>query len=118
MDPQAPRRYPDPAPVATVYRARRPGLAALLILVGLVLGVLFLRILAVAFFGPRFSAANVIAGSFALSSVPLLVVGGYGLVTGAAHGAEQYGFRLWARPPLAYLLVGLIMAAAAAIAVA
>ena len=38
-------------------------------------------------------------------------------MTGAAHGAEQYGFKVWARPPLAYLLVGLGFALAAGLAI-
>jgi hypothetical protein len=118
LDPFVPRRLSDPAPVATVYRARRPGIAVLLTIAALGFGVVFLRVFAVGFFGPHFSGANVLAGSFSMFSLPLLVIGGYGLVTGAAHGAEQYGFRLWARPPLAYLLVGLVLVVAAGLAAA
>jgi hypothetical protein len=111
MDP-AMRRPPEPR-VVHVYRSRRPAVAILLIILALGFGVLFLRSLAVSFFGPHFSAAGVISSAFAMASLPPLAIGLYGLVTGAAHGAEQYGFRLWARPPLAYLVIGLVLAVAA-----
>ena len=45
------------------------------------------------------------------------MAGLYGLVTGAAHGAEHCGFKVWARPPLAYLLVGLAFVLAAGLAI-
>jgi hypothetical protein len=90
-----------------IYRARRPAAAALLIIPAVALGFLLARGLAMAAFGPQFVLSGVIASSLALASLPLVVGGLYGLITGAAYGAEQWGFKVWARPPLAYLLVGL-----------
>ncbi|GAA1803173.1 hypothetical protein GCM10009682_26260 [Luedemannella flava] len=100
-----------------VYRARRPAVAIGLSTVAVVAGLLFFRGFMIAAFGPTFLFGGVIAGVLALASLPLLVLGLYALVTGAAHGAETVGFRLWAKPPLAYLLVGLILLLGAALAV-
>ena len=69
------------------------------------------------FDGP-FALGGILASCLGLVSLPLLVSGLYGLITGAAHGAEQWGPRVWAKPPLAYLLVGLVFVIAAALAVA
>ena len=52
-----------------------------------------------------------------LAALPMLVSGLYGLLTGAAYGAEHVGFKLWAKPPLAYLVVGLVLAVGAALAI-
>jgi hypothetical protein len=113
-------RAPDArvAPVPTnVYRARRPGVAILLVLPAVGVGVLLVRALAIAAFGDTFDLAGILASVFALASLPFLVAGVYGLVTGAAYGAEHYGFKVWARPPLAYLIVGLAFVAAAGFAI-
>jgi hypothetical protein len=99
-----------------VYRARRPAVAVGLILGATAFGLLMVRALAIAAFGHPFLIGGVIASGLALGALPLLVLGLYGLITGAAHGAEQYGFRLWARPPVAYLTVALVLLLAAAIA--
>ena len=80
-------------------------------------GILLVRALAIAGFGDPFHIGGVIASSLGLAALPLLVAGLYGLITGAAHGAEQWGFRVWARPPLAYLLVGIAFAVAAGLAI-
>jgi hypothetical protein len=105
-------------PVPTnIYRARRPAVAILLIIPAVAVGLLLIRALAISAFGDPFLIGGVIASACALTSLPLLVAGLYGLVTGAAHGAEHYGFRVWARPPLAYLLVGLGFALAAGLAI-
>jgi hypothetical protein len=106
------------APVPTnIYRARRPGVAILLIIPAVVVGVLLVQTLVTAVLADPIALAGVIASVCALVSLPFLVAGVYGLVSGAAHGAEHYGFKVWARPPLAYLLVGLALVTAAAIAV-
>lgn len=110
-----PRVVPGPLPT-NIYRARRPGLAILLIIPAVAVGVLFVRALAMAAFGDSFDLARVIASVCGLASLPFLVAGVYGLVSGAAHGAEHYGFKVWARPPLAYLMVGLAFVGAAALA--
>jgi hypothetical protein len=91
--------------------------AALLIIPGVLLGMLFIRGLATSAFGPRFLLDGVLTSSLALAALPLVVAGLYGLMTGGAHGAEQWGFKVWARPPLAYLAVGVAFAIAAALAV-
>jgi len=105
-------------PVPTnIYRARRPAVAILLIIPAVAVGLLLIRALAISAFGDPFLIGGVIASACALASLPLLVAGLYGLVTGAAHGAEHYGFKVWARPPLAYLLVGLGFALAAGLAI-
>jgi hypothetical protein len=108
---------PSTPPLPTnVYRARRPAVAVLLILPAIAFWFLVVRALAISAFGRPFVTSGVVASGLMLAAIPLLVSGLYGLITGAAHGAEQWGFRVWARPPLAYLLVGLALAAAAGLA--
>jgi hypothetical protein len=105
-------------PIPTnIYRARRPGVAIMLVVPAVVAGLLLVRALAIAAFGTPFHAGGVIASCLGLASLPLLVSGLYGLITGAAHGAEQWGFRVWARPPLAYLIVGISFVVAAGLAI-
>ena len=106
-----------PAMPTNIYRARRPAVAILLVVPAVVAGLLLVRALAISAFGSPFQTDGVIASSLALASLPLLVSGLYGLVTGAAHGAEQWGFRVWARPPLAYLIVGIAFVIAAGLAI-
>jgi len=108
---------PTPAVPTNIYRARRPAVAAFLIIPAVAVGLLLVRALAISAFGAPFLIGGVIASSLALAALPLLVAGLYGLVTGAAYGAEQWGFRVWARPPLAYLVVGLAFAIAAGLAI-
>ena len=100
-----------------IYRARRPAVAVFLVIPALAVGFLLVRALAIAAFGKTFLIGGVIASSLGLASLPLLVAGLYGLVTGAAHGAEQWGFRVWAKPPLAYLVVGISFVLAAGLAI-
>ncbi len=105
-------------PVPTnVYRARRPGVAILLVIPAVGVGILLVRALAISAFGDRFDLSGIVASVCALAGLPFLVAGVYGLVTGAAYGAEHYGFKVWARPPLAYLLVGLAFVLAAGVAI-
>jgi hypothetical protein len=108
----------EPTVPTNIYRARRPAVAVLLIIPAIGVGLLLLRALAISAFGDDpFNIGGVISSACALAALPLLVAGLYGLVTGAAHGAEQYGFKVWARPPLAYLLVALVLIASAALAI-
>ncbi len=111
-------RAAEARPVPTnIYRARRPAVAILLVIPAVAVGLLFIRALAISAFGDPFLIGGVIASACALAALPLLVAGLYGLVTGAAHGAEHYGFKVWARPPLAYLLVGMGFVLAAGLAI-
>ena len=103
---RSPAAVPGPMPT-NIYRSRRPGVAILLVIPAVAVGLLLVKALAVAVFGDTFDIAGAIASVSGLASLPFLVAGIYGLVTGAAHGAEHYGFRVWARPPLAYLIIGL-----------
>jgi hypothetical protein len=107
-----------PVKPGKIYRASKPWIAALLVVPAIVAGLLLIRALAIAAFGPTWSTSGVIASLLGLASLPLLVTGLYGLAVGAADGAEQFGFRLWARPPLAYLLVGIAFVIAAGLAAA
>jgi hypothetical protein len=112
-----PRAANAPTMPTNIYRARRPGVAALLITVALVVGLLLLRGLAISVVRTPYSLGGVLASCLSLAALPLLVSGLYGLVTGAAHGAEQFGFKVWARPPLAYLVVGISFVVAAGLAI-
>jgi hypothetical protein len=107
----------EPTVPTNIYRARRPAVAIVLIIPALAVGFLLVRALAVAAFGKEFFIGGVMASSLGLASLPLLVAGLYGLMTGAAHGAEQWGFRVWAKPPLAYLVVGIAFVLGAGLAI-
>jgi hypothetical protein len=107
----------EPTVPTNIYRARRPAVAVGLIIPAVFVALLLIRGLAIAGFRTPFQLGGVIASSLGLAALPLLVSGLYGLITGAAHGAEQWGFRVWARPPLAYLMVGMIFAITAGIAI-
>jgi hypothetical protein len=110
------RSVPGPLPT-NIYRSRRPGVAILLVIPAVAVGLLLVRAVAIAAFGDTFDIGGIVASICGLASLPFLVAGLYGLVTGAAHGAEHYGFRIWARPPLAYLIVGLSFVLAAGLAI-
>jgi len=107
----------EPTVPTNIYRARRPIVAVFLVIPAVALGLLVVRALAISAFGPTFRIDGVLASSLMLTSLPLLVAGLYGLITGAAHGSEQFGFKVWARPPLAYLIVGIAFVLSAGIAI-
>ena len=100
-----------------IYRARRPAVAALLVIPAVGVGCCW---------SGRWPSPASASRSTSAASSPARwrwprcrcwSPGLYGLITGAAHGAEQWGFRVWARPPLAYLLVGIAFAVAAGLAI-
>src|SRR5689334_5246146 len=70
-----------------IYRARRPVVALFLVVPAVAVALFLVRAFAIAAFGSPFSVGGVIASSLALASLPLLVAGLYGLITGAAYGA-------------------------------
>jgi hypothetical protein len=101
------------SPGGSVYQGRRPGLAALLIVLTVVFEVPVLRVFLVSAFASPVNAAGTIAGIFMIAGLPTFALGLYGLIGGAA--AAQGG-RAWLRTPLAYLPVGLLLFLAAALA--
>jgi hypothetical protein len=111
---EAPRAASAPLPT-NIYRSRRPGVAILLAIPAIGVGVLLVRALAMAAFGDTYDLVGIVASVCGLTSLPFLVAGIYGLISGAAHGAEHYGSRVWARPPLAYLIIGFTFVLATAL---
>lgn|GEM_PF-5348854 len=104
-------------PAPTVYTARRPAVAVLLGLATVVLELLLLSVLANGLLGDHFAPGPVLAAALGMLGAPPAALGFYGLVTGAAATAGTQPGRAWLRPPLAYLPVGLLLLAAAAVAV-
>ena len=72
----------EPTVPTNIYRARRPAVALFLVLPAVVVALFLVRAFAMAAFGHPFSTQGVIASSLALASLPLLVAGLYGLITG------------------------------------
>jgi hypothetical protein len=99
-----------------IYRTRRVGVAALLTVVAVVAELLVVRILATGEFSHTVQAGPVLAGIFAMCGTPLVTMGLYGLMTGAATAGGPTPGRAWLRTPLAYLPVGLVLLVAAALA--
>ncbi len=99
-----------------VYRSRRPGTAAALIAVTLVLELVALRLLAAAFFGHPVQVGGSIASAFLALGVPMFGLGLYGLLGGAA-ATPGAGGRTWLRAPLVYLPIALTLFVAAGLAV-
>jgi hypothetical protein len=99
-----------------VYRSRRPGTAAALIAVTVVLELVALRLLVAAFFGHPIQVGGSIASAFLALGVPMFGLGLYGLLGGAA-ATPGAGGRAWLRAPLVYLPIALTLFVAAGMAV-
>jgi hypothetical protein len=99
-----------------IYRTRRLGVATVLTIVALVAEVLMLRVLLTGAFAHTVQANAVLGGIFAICGTPLVTMGLYGLMTGAAAAAGPHSGRAWLRTPLAYLPVGLALLIAAGLA--
>ena len=111
LDRAALRRPPTP----TVYRARRAGILGALGAVAVVAELFLLRVLLAGEFGHLVAPGAVLAGLFAMSGVPLVAMGLYGLMTGVA-AAGPSPERAWLRTPLAFLPIGLALLIAAGLA--
>jgi hypothetical protein len=115
IDRAALRRPPGaPTPRPTVYRARRAGIAGAIGGVAIVAELFLVRVLLSGEFGHLVAPGAVLAGVFAMTGIPLVAMGLYGLMTGAAAAGPPE--RAWLRTPLAYLPVGLALLIVAGLA--
>jgi hypothetical protein len=114
------RRPAGPAaPVGDgVYRTRRPAIAAALLVAVAVLELPAVRLLLNGVLGDVVSASAIVAGTFLALGLPVAALGFYALVSGAGRVPDQPPAYAWLRAPLAYLIVGLVLFLAAALAAA
>jgi hypothetical protein len=103
-----------PPPGGSVYHGKRPGLAALIVVVTVLFELPVLRIFFSSVLVKHVNAEGTFSSIFMLLGLPMFALGLYGLIGGAAAGAN--GSRAWLRVPLAYLPVGLLLFLAAALA--
>ena len=75
-----------------------------------------LRVLLAGAFGPSPSAGAVISSVLVLLGLPLGAIGLYALATSATRFAGAPTPYAWLRPPLAYLIVALVLFVAAGLA--
>ncbi|GAA5181941.1 hypothetical protein GCM10023322_17760 [Rugosimonospora acidiphila] len=109
-----------PMPVdqsGAVYRSRHTGAAILLVVVAILAELLTVRMLFSGEFGHPFQPAEVLGGIFTMGGTPLVAMGLYGLITGAANASGPAPGRAWLRPPLAFLPIGLALIVAGALAI-
>jgi len=117
IDRAALRRPPGASgPRSTVYRARRAGLLGALAAVAVVAELLLVRVLLAGEFGHVVAPGAVLGGVFAMTGIPLVAMGLYGLMGGAAAAGASPA-PAWLRTPLAYLWIGLVLLVAAGLAV-
>lgn len=102
---------------SVVYRPRRAGVAGLLALAGVVSELLLIRVLLSGEFASTVGGHDVLGGLFAMAGIPMVILGLYGLATGAASASGPNIGRAWLRTPLAYLPIGLVLLVAAGLAV-
>jgi len=105
-----------PASRSTVYRARKAGILGALAGVAGVAELFLIRVLFAGEFGHVVAPGAVLGGLFAMTGIPLVAMGLYGLMTGAA-AAGPTPVPAWLRTPLVYLPIGLVLLVAAGVAV-
>jgi hypothetical protein len=131
-----PANYPPPAtyassgspmsaPTAAVntiqpglYQTRRPALAIVLAVLVVLFEIPALRLLFGAAIADTVVASSVVAGTFLVAGLPAFAYGMYALLGGAASLAAGSGLRVWARTPLVYLPIGIVLFLCAALAAA
>ncbi|MBG6138198.1 hypothetical protein [Longispora fulva] len=99
-----------------VYRSRRPVIAIGLAAVVGVLELVTLGLLGSSLMAKPIPASGVVAGVLLLLGLPVFAAGMYGMVTGAGRASERHGARILLRPPLSYLVIGLVLLVGAALA--
>jgi len=97
-----------------VYRSRRPGTAAAVVILTVLFELVAVRVLGYSLF-TRTSPGGAIAASFLVLGLPMFGLGMYGLLGGAA-AAPGAGSRAWLRTPLVYLPMALLLFLAAGLA--
>jgi hypothetical protein len=60
--------------------------------------------------------SGVVAATLLLLGLPAFAMGMYGLVSGEARAMEGHGLSLLSRPPVSYLVLGIVLLLGAAIA--
>lgn len=108
----------SPGPAGdSLYRSKRPALAALFWVPALVLEVPALLLLFDGLFGADNASASAVAAAVCLMiALPLLATGLYAVATGAVRAAGPNSIQAWLRPPVAYLTVGIALFVAAGLA--
>ncbi|MGI5213693.1 hypothetical protein [Plantactinospora sp. CA-290183] len=102
------------APAEGIYRTRRPAVALLLALLTVIFEVPAVRVLLDSAVGDQVSPSGVLAGTFLALGLPIFASGLYGLITTTALSDTG---RVWLRPPVGYLVTGLVLFVAAGLAV-
>jgi hypothetical protein len=93
-------------------------LAVLLALAGVIVELILLKVLlGNIFHGSAAAVSATLAALFAIAGTPMMILGLYGLATGAATVSGPNTGRAWLRTPLAYLIVGMVLILAAGLAV-
>ncbi|HLL67057.1 MAG TPA: hypothetical protein VK453_15340 [Micromonosporaceae bacterium] len=102
-------------PAGSVYRSRRSGVVGALIALTVLFELPALRAFLSSALADTVIIGDVVASTLLIIALPMLAMGLYGLITGAAAAPGQ-GPRVWLRTPLAYLPVALVLLVAGALA--
>lgn len=97
----------------SVYRSRRKGLVAGLAAATVLTEIPVLRLLVKSIFSSVVSVAGTVSALFLLVGLPLFAMGMYGAIGGTA---TTQGLRAWAKTPLVYLPIALVIFLAAGLA--
>jgi hypothetical protein len=116
IDRAALRRQPPPGAAVPagdgVYRTRRPAIALVYVILTVIFELGALRVLLDGLFGGPFVPGQTVSGMFLVAGLPIFALGLYG----ATSGGVRTEAGAWARPPVVYLVAGLGLLLAAALA--